>query len=117
MTLDHLKKQETCMAMKVFIKTIRGSIYSTQRSEIFIPLLGPKRSIPLQGPVPQLKTEKPAHLPKIETNTIEDNIIKGVRNTFILKTKTIQLKNRNRKNIRTILESEKRRSLRISKDF
>ena len=115
MTLDLLKKQETCMAIKVFLKTTRGSIYSTQRSKIFIPLLSPKR--PFTRTVPPLKTENPAHLSKIETSTIEDNIIKGVRNLFILKTKTIQLKNRNNRNIRTILESEKRRSLRTSKEF
>ena len=82
------------MAIKICLKTIRGSIYETTKVLKFMPLLRPKKNIPLPKPLPSQRTKSKSSL-KIENNIIEDNITKDVRNCFKLKNQNEEIKDNN----------------------
>ena len=66
--------------------------------------------MPLQEALPSSKTEKPIYLPRIENNTIEENMIKIARTFFKLKKKKIEaIKDKIITDFRTFFASEKYR--------
>ena len=67
------------------VKQLEDAFAQPQRSKIPIPISSPTRPTALQRPVPSTKIKKPIYLPRLKINTIEDNIVKGVRNLFRLK--------------------------------
>ena len=66
--------------------------------------------MPLQEALPSSQTEKPIYLPRIENNTIEENMIKVARTFFKLKKKKIEaIKDKIITDFRTFFASEKYR--------
>ena len=67
----------------------------------------PRKPMPLQGFVPSPRTKKLIYLPGIEDNTIEEYIIKDVRNLFRPKKENKAINEKIIIDIRTLFESGK----------